>query len=474
MFPKRWPLILALFPLLLRAQERGDFQQILQRLDQLEQENRNLAEEVHALRAEIAGARVSSSSTPSSSGALPAATTAPAAGTPANAPTDAVNVSPVPLEEQVAVQGQRTEELSQTKVEAAQRMPITLAGMVLFNSFINSRSNGGAQDPVTASLADSVSRGGASLSQSIVGLRFQGPRILGGGQVRGSIDLDLWGGSTNSLNHLVRMRVATIQVDWKNTTVSVGQDKPLIAPRDPDSLAQVAFSPLTDAGNLWLWSPQARFEQRFAMGDNAGFRAQASVYETSEPSAGVASQYQPTLSATSPALEGRFEFWDQYSSHGRIEIAPGFHVSHTHVGGASIPSRLFTIDWKLQPLAKWRVTGTYFHGRNAAGVGGLRQGFTFFDEGHFTAVRTSGGWAQLSYLATQRLTFNWYAGQESDHAADLLAGQISRNFVYAVNSQYRLGQNILLGLEASQARTTYTGGNHRLLNHYDLALAYLF
>ena len=61
-----------------------------------------------------------------------------------------------------------------------------------------------------------------------------------------------------------------------------------------------------------------------------------------------------------------------------------------------------------------------------------------------------------------------------DNPADLLGGQISRNFVYAVNSQYRLGQNILLGLEVSQARTAYSGGRNRLLNHYDLALAYLF
>ena len=41
MFPKRWPLMVALFPLLLPAQERVEFQQILRRLDQLEQENRN-------------------------------------------------------------------------------------------------------------------------------------------------------------------------------------------------------------------------------------------------------------------------------------------------------------------------------------------------------------------------------------------------------------------------------------------------
>jgi len=468
MFPKRWPLMVALFPLLLSAQERGDFQQILQRLDQLEQENRKLAEEVHSLRAEIAGGRL-----PAATPAVPQPSTA-AAATPASAPSEPVNVSSVPLEERVAVLEQRTEEVSQTKVEAAQRMPVTLAGMVLFNGFVNGRASGGAQDPLTASLADSVARGGASLSQSIVGLRFQGPHILGGGQVRGSIDLDLWGGTSSSLNHLVRLRVAAIHVDWKNTSVMVGQDKPLIAQRDPDSLAQVAFSPLTSAGNLWLWQPQARFEQRFAMGEHAGLRAQASLYQTSEPSGGVIPQYQSTLSTASPALQGRFEFWDQFASEGRMEIAPGFHVSDTHVGGVSIPSRLFTIDWMLQPLPKWRFTGTYFHGRNAAGVGGLRQGFHFTDENEFTAVRTSGGWGQVSFLATKRLTFNAYSGLESDNAADLLAGQISRNFVYAVNSQYRLGPNILVGLEASQVRTAYTGGRSRLLNHYDLALAYLF
>ncbi len=465
MLPKRWALTLALFPLFLPAQERGEFQQIIQRLDQLERENRNLTQEVHALRAEIAGARLPPAAPDT------AQANATAAAPPAETP---VNVSPVPIEERVSVLEQRTDELSQTKVEAAQRMPVTLTGMVLFNSFVNGRASGGAQDPVAASLTDSVARGGASLSQSIIGLRFEGPRLLGGGQVRGTLDLDLWGGTASSLNHLVRMRVATIQVGWKNTTVTVGQDKPLIAQRDPDSLAQVAFSPLTAAGNLWLWQPQARFEQRFAIGEKAGLRAQASVYETSEPSAGVSPQYQATLSTASPALEGRFEFWNEYAAQRRIEIAPGFHVSETHVGGVSIPSRLFTIDWMLQPLAKWRFTGTFFHGKNAAGVGGLRQGFNFIAENRFTAVRASGGWAQISFLATKRLTFNGYSGQESDHTADLLAGQISRNFVYALNSQYRLGPNILLGLEASQARTTYTGGRVRLLNHYDLALAYLF
>jgi hypothetical protein len=454
MLPKRWPVLLLLLPLLLRAQEPTEFQRIMQRLDQLERENRDLAQEVHALRAEIADARAPSPA-PVAAGETP------------------VNVSPAPIDERVAVQEQRTAELAQTKVEAAQRMPVTLTGMVLFNSYLNSGANGGAQNPLTAAQSNNVSGGGASLSQSIIGLRFQGPRVLGG-QVRGSLDLDLWGGTASSLNHLARMRVASLELDWKNSTLMVGQDKPLIAPRDPDSLAQVAFSPLTDAGNLWLWSPQVRFEQRFAMGDNAGLKAQASVYETSEPPASASPQFQSTLSTASPGVEGRFEFWSNLGPGARLEIAPGFHTSETHVAGISVPSRLFTIDWMLQPLAKLRISGAFFNGRNDAGVGGLRQGFTLIGTGDFIAVRAAGGWAQLSYLATKRLTFNMYGGQESNPSADLLAGQITRNFVYAGNAQYRLGPNVLLGLEADQARTTYVGGLFRLVNHYDLALAYLF
>src|SRR6266853_533246 len=168
MSPKRrYPILwlILLLPALLPAQERTDLQRILERLERLEQENRNLAEEVHALRSELAGAR-----TPAPSAI---ATVAP------------VNVSQAPLEERVAVTEQRTEELSQSRVEAGQRLPVTLTGMVLFNAFLNGHANGAAQAPLVAALADSASGSGASLSQSIIGLRFEGPRVLGGGRVRG-------------------------------------------------------------------------------------------------------------------------------------------------------------------------------------------------------------------------------------------------------------------------------------------------
>jgi hypothetical protein len=452
MLANRWCLVLFLLPMVLRGQQKSDLQQILERLERLEQENHNLAAEVRLLREELASSRTAT---------VPAETSAAAA----------------PIDERLAVQERRIDEQAQTKVEASQRLPITLTGMVLFNAYLNGRSAGGQEYPVAAGApSGNALVGGATLRQSVIGLKFQGPTVWGGGQINGSLYLDLFAGSTSSLNHLVRLRVATIEIDWKNRSLMVGQDKPIVAPREPNSLAQVGVSPLTGAGNLWLWEPQIRYEERISLGRQAGLRLQAGVYQTSDPSyisrGGDSTAIVP---GPRPALEGRFEFWRQIGEGARIEIAPGFHTSSSHIAGVSVPSRLFTLDWLIQPISKIQLTGAFFHGENAAGIGGLHQGFTVFDDNRLIRpIGATGGWAQLSYLATKRLSFNLQGGQESDRGRDLLPGDIQRNLMYAANAIYRLGPNVLLGVEASQVRTNYFLGPSRLNNHYDVALGYLF
>jgi hypothetical protein len=450
-------LVVFMVPAALAAQQKSEFEQILERLGRLEQENRNLAQEVRTLREELAVSRAIAPPVPATEQAEGAAPAAAA-----------------PLDERVAVVERRVEEQAQTKVETAHRLPVTLTGMALFNAFLNGRASGGQQNPTTASPVDNVSAGGASLSQSVLGLKFQGPQVLGGGQVSGSLYMDFFAGTSSSLNHLLRLRVATVQVDWKNQSLMAGQDKPIISPREPTSLAQVGVSPLTGAGNPWLWQPQVRFEQRFSFGDQAGIRAQVGVYQTSEVSYAARGGYAAPAPPPRPALEGRFEFWKQFAQNRRIELAPGFHTSATHVADDSIPSNLFSLDWLIQPLQKVQLTGMIFHGENAAGIGGLRQGFTVFPSGREVAIGVSGGWAQLSLQATRRLSLNIYGGQESDRISDLLSGDVSRNFAYAGNVIYRLGPNVLLGLEASQVRTDYFRRPNRLNNHYDLAVGYLF
>jgi hypothetical protein len=274
---------------------------------------------------------------------------------------------------------------------------------------------------------------------------------------------------------MVRLRIASIDFSFKDTTFTVAQDKPILAPREPDSLAQVGVSPLTGAGNLWLWSPQARLEQRFHFGETAGLRAQIGVYETAEYAVVYAAESE-TLAASRPALEGRFVFWKQAATDSRFEIAPGFHVSNSHIAGLVVPSRIASLDWRVPIGRRFTLTGQGYHGENMGVIGGLRQP-SISDEIVLAiphAVRGSGGWAQLKFQPASRLTFNFFGGQEDDFTRDLNAGGIGKNQNYGANVIYRVMSNVLASFEWSYLRTTYVGASNRLNRHYDLAFAYLF
>ena len=429
--------------------QQPDLKQVMDRLDRLEAQNRELMDEIRALRLQLAGAQ-------------PAAEIVPQAAE--------AEVPPQPIAERVAIAERRLAELDQVKLSSDHRLPVTLTGMVLFNAFLNGKGSGGADNPTVLPLNVRQASGGATLRQSVIGLKVNGPEIIGGGKVTGSLYMDFFGGGTG-LNQTMRLRVSTLDATWKNTTLGLAFDKPIIAPREPDSLAQVGVSPLTAAGNLWLWQPQVRLEHRLSFSDQSGLRAQFGVYQTSEGGTGLGSEY-PDLARSRPGYQGRFEFWGQSGSR-RIEIAPGFHLSSTRVVGQSVPSRIFSIDWLIRPAARIDFTGTFFHGENVGVIGGLRQG-AVVTNGSAHAVGSMGGWGQFTFRATERASFHVYGGQEDDRNRDLIRGSIGKNQGYGANLMYRLGSNILTSLEVSQVRTTYLGSGTVINPHYDFAFAYLF
>jgi hypothetical protein len=438
------------------SQTNPDMQKIIQRLDQLEDENHKLLDEIHELRSEL---------TARSSNVIPAQT-----GT-------------APADERLAVQESRTDELAQSKVSSSQRFPISLTGMLLFNAFENGRHSGGVEYPVTASLSPSPETDGATVRQTILGLKFDGPDLPGGGKASGSIYMDFFGGTSSPDNNLLRIRTAALDLTWKNTTVTVGQDKPLISPRDPSSFAQVGVSPLTAAGNLWDWNPQVRVEQRFSFGENTGLKAQAAVYETTENyTSPVSSEYPVTVERSRPAYQGRFEFFHG-NEHRRIEIAPGFSLGSTHVAGESVQSRIASLDWLVRPLPLLEFSGEAFNGQDVGGLGAL-PGFTILSYATLPyaalpyqsviPVHSHGEWGQIALFPVPRISLHIYSGEQSNRPSDIAPYDIQRNFVYAGNVIFKLAPNVLAALEAAQTRTQYLGSLLRLNNHYDLALAYLF
>ena len=90
------------------------------------------------------------------------------------------------------------------------------------------------------------------------------------------------------------------------------------------------------------------------------------------------------------------------------------------------------------------------------------------------AVPGTGGWTEFRYLPTQRLSFNFYGGQQDDRNSVLDEGRIGKNQAYAGNMVYLLAPNVIGSFEFGQVRTSYIGTGTRLNNHYDLAIGYLF
>src|SRR5262249_19693725 len=279
-------------------------------LDRLESENRELRQELRELREQMRPA--------------------------APAPPDQA------VQERLDIEEHRTAELAQVKVEASQRFPIRLTGMALVNSFYNSKSNGGLDNPAVASPARGGAVGGATWRQSIIGLDYRGPETLWNGKIHGSAFMDFFNGTITGLDNVLRLRTASFGIDWKTRSLTIAQDKPIISPRDPDSLAQVGLPPLSGAGNLWWWNPQIRFEQRIGLGDRSGVNAKIGLFETSEREARVPSNFAASLERIRPGLEGRFEYFRSFGDAARLEIAPGFHTSTTHVAAGSVPSSVFS------------------------------------------------------------------------------------------------------------------------------------
>lgn len=430
------------------SQTSPDIQKILERLDQLEDENHKLLDEIRELRTELKASQ------------------AP----PESAQTDA---GTPPDKERIDVLESRTADLDQSKVSASQRFPVSLTGMLLFNAFENGRNSGGAEYPVLAGANASTATDGATVRQTILGLKFSGPALPFGGKVDGSVYMDFFAGELSPYDNVLHIRTAALNLVWKNTTFTVGQDKPLISPRDPTSFAQAGLPPLSAAGNLWYWNPQARIEQRFSFGENTGLKAQGGIYETSENYSGyLPSEYANSLEHSRPAYQGRFGFY-----HGderrRVEIAPGFSVGATRVAGQSVASRIASLDWLVRPGPLVEFSGEAFNGQDVAGLGALG-GFEILPSDAVIPIHSHGEWAQIAFFPAPRLSFHLYAGEQYNRASDLAASSIHRNLVYAGNIMFKLAPNVIAALEAAQARTDYLGSMLRLNNHYDVALAYLF
>jgi hypothetical protein len=415
-------------------------EKILDRLDALEKQNQVLLEEIRALREAVKAQQPVS---------------AAASGE---------------LEDRVSVTENRIAEQAQTKVSASQRFPVSLTGMILFDSNLTHGTDTSTFGQSNAGYGEGAPGGGASLRQSIIGIRVDGPHIAGGGQIHGSLSMDF--GASGQNYDVLGIRNGEISFDWANRSITVGQDKSIIAPLQPTSFAHVEVPPLAGAGNLWLWRPQIKYEERRALSSSTRAVFQAALLSTAETYA-TNLPAESYIASTRPAIEGRLGLTHDWSDQTKFSVGIAAHESESHILGESIPSHVFSADFLIKPLRWLELSGTVLRGENFANLGGLPTGIAV-DGANLIPIKGSAGWMQISLPVTNRLTFDAYVGRQVNGSRDLTVDQIAGTLVYAGNVLYRIGPNVVLGFEGGHEDIGYANHTLTLANRYDATLAYLF
>lgn len=328
----------------------------------------------------------------------------------------------------------------QSKVESSSKYPLRLTGLILFNSFINRGSVDNFDLPsiaVPQTAGTNNGGGGAGMRQTILGIEGFGPKIAGA-KTSASVNLDFYGGipysNFGTSSGIVRMRTASINLDWDNTLLQVGIATPLISPLSPTSYATVAEPGMAWAGNLWTWAPQLRVTHQLASSSERRFQLEFGLWDP--PAAGynmtgVLRTPSPGEQTNQPAYEARVS----YGSTGEraLQIGVGGYYSRQKYSDVTIgeysfsgtnDSWAFTTDLRIPLSHRFELSGEGYRGRSLGGLGGgvykdVLYGFDPISGAPvIRGVNDIGGWTQFKAIFGQLLEGNASFGLDNGFAND--------------------------------------------------------
>jgi regulator of replication initiation timing len=369
----------------------------------------------------------------------------------------------------------------QTKIESASKYRVRFSGLALFNLFENRGTVDNLDFPTYAAPGTPYGKQsafGATLRQSQFGMEVFGPE-LAGARTRAEVQFDFGGGfptaALDGINlGLVRLRTASMHLDWDRTSVVVGQDNLFLSPGSPTSFASLAIPSLGYSGNLWAWTPQVRIEHTFDLADDQNLIFQAGILDnlTGEPS--YASRRQPQSGENSgyPAYAIRTGWSKTVNGKPLIIGVSGYYSRQNWGFDWDVDGWAAATDWKVPVASKWELSGEFYRGRAVGGLGGaigqsvLFSGNPFSPTTDFRAVNSAGGWSQLKFAATSRLEFNGAVGIDTPFAKDTRAfiapvgyypTVLTANRSAMANFIFRPRSDLLFSAEYRRLRTSEIG-----------------
>jgi len=453
-------------------------------LDATRQQLDRSQQEIVQLQAELAAMRRQLSSAPTSS--------------PANSPTAQTGESSSQqteerlqtLEAQVGVH-------DQTKVESASKYPLRVTGLILFNSFMNLGSVDNIDLPSIATRqAPGASNGsaGATMRQTILGIEATGPRI-GGARTSADVNFDFFGGipysNYGTAAGIVRMRTASVNLDWQRDSIQFGMVSPLISPLSPTSYATVAEPGMSWAGNLWTWAPQLRVAHRFPISDEKHLMLEFGLWDPSSAGYNNSDVFRPPSAGEQtkqPGYEGRFSFGK--GGERGLQAGIGGYYSRQAYSSANNDAWAITGDWRIPIAERFELSGEGYRGRSLGGLGGGVYKDIIFGTNPISGsivwrgLNDIGGWTQFKSRFGQSLETNAAIGQDNGFSRDFHAVVLpanpsqtalrARNRMVVGNLIYRPKTYLILSPEYRRIWTWPIFGKGNTADVFTLSVGYQF
>lgn len=402
------------------------------------------------------------------------------------------------VEDQQGLLQSEMKDQNQEKVESASKYRVQLSGIALFNAFTNSGQADNLDVPQVAEAPGPLASNtqfGATVRQSEIGLQVFGPD-LAGARIHGEVQTDFFGGfpsaPNGSTSGIMRIRTATVHLDWQNTSIVAGQDSLFIAPVAPTSFASIAEPAFAYSGSLWAWVPQIRVEHRFHYSESSAVLVQGGLLDSLTGETPYDSYYnaaQAGEQSGQPAYAGRIA-WQRTSSGRETTLGVGGYYGSQNWGfGRRIPGWALTGDWNA-PLGRWfSLSGEIYRGHAAGGLGaGLGRSVLY--NGPLTDPLTSvlglnsvGGWGQLKFHPLERLEFNAAFGEDESFASDLRHFQSAQSYFDPALNRNQSGlfnvifyprSDLVLSLEYRQLRTSEISNTIYRAGQVNLGIGVLF
>lgn len=403
------------------------------------------------------------------------------------------------LEEQYQLLSGKIDDQYQTKVESASKYRMRISGIVLTNLFSNQGTVDNLDIPALAfprPVGDSGGSFGATLRQSEIGVEVFGPRVAGA-RTRADLEADFAGGFAdvpNGVNSgLMRLRTATMHMDWDNTSLVVGQDGIFFSPSSPTSFATLAQPALSYAGNLWSWVPQIRVEHRFDWGENSSLLLQGGILDPVSGEIPGTSAYRnagPGESSRQPAYGTRVAWTHTVFGQPLRFGVGGFYGRQDYGFERTINAWAVMGDLEVPLGSRVSISGKFYRGRALGGLyGGIGQSVLFatsdVTNGYTEVIglNSVGGWAQLKYRPLPKLEVNAAFGMDNPYAKDLeyfqypytYGGTVwTRNRSGFANVIYRPRSDLLFSAEYRQIETNALTTGLSAAGHLNLAMGVLF